>query len=407
MYDVIVAGARCAGAPAAMLFARLGFRVLLLERGRLSSDTLSTLYIHQPGVALLDRWGLRERLAATGCPPITSAVHQVGEVRLAGWGAPVAGVGVAYAPRRTVLDPLLAAAAVAAGAEYRQGCAVTGLLTENGRVTGVRFGPDGTVARARLVIGADGMRSTTATLAGAPITLERPRMTCVYYGFWRGVPAAGFEAYGAPRRWVGCAPTHAGHTLIGAYFPQEEFPLIRGRAGQAYLEAIAATAPGLHRRMASGRLEGRLYGHGAQRNFFRQPGGPGWVLLGDAAHHKDSISADGITDAFRQAQLLADILGPLGPDGLADPASLDAAVHTYAAAQQALLLPRFRVTMTNAGLAPQRRLGALAMIAGDPVLTERFFTGVSGADRPLGIAADPRRPRDNDVLATTGKEVSS
>ncbi|MFI1918360.1 FAD-dependent oxidoreductase [Nocardia sp. NPDC020380] len=404
MYDVIVAGARCAGASSAMLLARRGFRVLMLERGRFPSDTLSTLYIHQPGVALLDRWGLREQLAATGCPPITSALHQVGEVRVQGWGVPVAGVGAAYAPRRIVLDPLLAAAAVEAGVEFREGCAVTGLHTENGRVTGVQCGPDGTVIGARLVIGADGMRSTVAALVGAPILLTRPRMTCIYYGFWSGVEA-GFEAYGAPGRWVGCTPTHGGHTLIGVYFPQDEFPLVRGRALQAYRAAIAATAPDLDRRMAAGRLEGRLYGHGAQRNFFRQPGGHGWVLLGDAAHHKDSISADGITDAFRQAQLLADHVGGLGPEGLADPLVLDAALQRYSIAQHALLLPRFHVTMATARLAPHRRLGALAMIADDPVLTERFFTGLAGADRPLDDRVTLGCPSDNDVLATTGKEV--
>lgn len=402
-YDVIVVGARCAGAPAAMLFARLGFRVLLLERGRFPSDTLSTLFIHQPGVALLDRWGLRERLAATGCPPITSGLQQVGDIRVQGWGTPVAGINVAYAPRRIVLDPLLATAAVEAGAEFREGCSVSGLLTENGRVTGVRFGPDGAVATAHLVIGADGMRSTIATLAGAPTTLEHPRMTCIYYGFWAGVPA-GFEAYGAARRWMGSTPTHDGLTLIGAYFPQEEFAHIRSRADAAFLEALAATAPDLHRRMAAGRQQGRLYGHGAQRNFFRQPTGPGWVLLGDAAHHKDSISADGITDAFRQAQLLADSVGGLGPDGLADPDAQDAALRRYAGTQHAMLLPRFRTTMANARLVPHRRLGALSMIAADPVLTQRYFTGIAGGDRPLGFPTSPRLSRDN-VPATTRKEV--
>lgn len=327
-------------------------------------------------------------------PPITSALYQVGDVRVRGW-AEVAGGDVAYAPRRFVLDPLLAAAAVEAGVEFRDGCSVTGLLTEHGRVAGVRFGPDGASARARLVIGADGMRSTVAALVGAPTTLERPTMTCVYYGFWAGV-AAGFEAYGASRRWVGCVPTHGGHTLIGAYFPQEEFPLIRGRAEQALRAAVAGTAPELHRRMAAGRLDSRIYGHGAQRNFFRQPTGPGWVLLGDAAHHKDSISADGITDALSQAQLLVDKIGGLGPDGLADPDAVDAALHSYAAAQCALLGPRFQVTMASARLVPHRRVRALTMIADDPVLTERYFTAVAGVDRflesvvPLDVCATTR-----------------
>ncbi|WP_069163322.1 NAD(P)/FAD-dependent oxidoreductase [Nocardia altamirensis] len=404
MYDVIVVGARCAGAPAAMLLARKGYRVLLLERARFPADTVSTLYIHQPGVALLDRWGLREPLAATGCPPINSALHQVGDIRIEGWGLPVAGIDVAYAPRRTVLDPLLADAAASAGATFRDGCSVSGLVTEHGRVAGVRLGRDATVVRAPLVVGADGMRSLVAAAACAPTVLEQPRKTCIYYGFWAGVPAR-FEAYGAAGRWVCCAPTHDGRTLVGVYFPQDEFPQIRGRAERAYREAIAATAPDLHRRLLSGRQVGKLYGHGTQRNFFRQPTGPGWVLLGDAAHHKDSISGDGITDAFCQAQLLADSLDGLGPRGLADPAALDAALHRYAVAQQSLLLPRFQATMVSTRLAPHRRLGALAMIAADPVRTTRYFTGVAGVDHAIESLVNPLSPSDSDVLATVGKEV--
>ena len=129
MYDAIVVGARCAGAPTAMLLARRGRRVLLLDRATFPRDTLSTHYIHQSGVARLARWGLLDRLAATGCPPIRRYRFDVGPFALTGSPPPIDGVDAAYSPRRYVLDTLLAEAAAEAGAEVRQGATVTGLLT--------------------------------------------------------------------------------------------------------------------------------------------------------------------------------------------------------------------------------------------------------------------------------------
>lgn len=376
MYDVIVVGARCAGAPVATLLARAGYRVLMLERARFPHDTLSTLYIHQPGVAMLDRWGLLDKVVATGCPPITSALHQVGEVKVEGCSAPVNGIRAAYAPRRYLLDSILADAAVAAGVELREQCGVTDVIFEGGRAVGVRYSSSRAVARARLIIGADGMRSTVADRVKAPIIAEHPSRTCIYYSFWEDVPAR-FEAYGARLRWVGCAPTNDGLTLVGSYFPQSEFDSIRTRAQYAYLGSLSSVAPALHARLRDGKQVERLYGSGAQRNFFRQPVGPGWALIGDAAHHKDSISADGITDAFRQAQLLADCIG----EDLCEEPLMDAALERFGKLQQQLLAERYRTTLSIAQLQPERRLSALAAIASDPAKSERFFTALAGADR--------------------------
>ena len=170
-YDAIVVGARCGGAPTAMLLARKGYRVLLLDRAGFPSDTLSTHYIHQPGIARLARWGLLDRIVASNCPPVRQLLFDVGPFALAGTPPPADGVAEAYAPRRTVLDQILVDAAVAAGAELRPHFSVQELLTDGDRVTGVRGRAAGGVAvteRAHLVIGADGVRSLVARAVQAP-----------------------------------------------------------------------------------------------------------------------------------------------------------------------------------------------------------------------------------------------
>src|SRR3954451_119478 len=125
-YDAIVVGARCAGSPTAMLLARKGYRVLVVDRATFPSDTISTHLVHPPGVAALRRWGLLEQLKATGCPPIDTYSFNFGPFTIS--GAPgTADSPVAYGPRRTVLDKLLVDAASEAGAEVREGFTVSGV----------------------------------------------------------------------------------------------------------------------------------------------------------------------------------------------------------------------------------------------------------------------------------------
>lgn len=376
MYDVIVVGARCAGAPTAMLFARAGYRVLMVDRARFPRDTMSTLYIHQPGVAILQRWGLLGAVAGTGCPPMDRASYQVADVRLEGCSWPVDGISAAYAPRRYLLDRILADAAVAAGAEFREQCTVDDLLFEGDRVVGVtvRTAAGRSEERARLVVGADGMRSKVAALAGIPVVSEDPLLTCAYYTFWSGLPT-GFEVYQSTGRWVGFVPTNDGLTLVGTYFPQSEFDTIRADVQRSYLGNVSAVAPGLEERLAAATQEDRIYGTGEQRNFFRQASGPGWALVGDAGHHKDSITGKGITDAFRQATALTQCVA----DGLQDRPRLDAALGRFARERDALLMDGYQDTLATAELQPRRRLGLLRSIADDPVMIERFFSTVSGA----------------------------
>ncbi|MFF0436256.1 NAD(P)/FAD-dependent oxidoreductase [Streptomyces sp. NPDC004327] len=376
MYDVIVVGARCAGAPTAMLFARAGYRVLMLDRAEFPRDTLSTLYIHQPGVALLRRWGVLDKVIATGCPPVDRAVYEVADIRMEGCSVPVDGFRTAYAPRRHLLDAVLADAAVAAGAEFRQGCAVDAVLSDGDRVAGVRYRTaDGRhhEERARLVVGADGMRSRFATLVDAEVMTEHPPLTCAYYTFYEPFTDR-FELHQAPGRWVGTIPTNDA-TLVAAYFPQSEFERVRRDATSAYREALRDTSPELFGRMEALTPLERLRGTGDQQNFFREPVGPGWALVGDSGHHKDSITARGITDAFRQAQLLVDTIG----DGLEDPEELDQSLAEYADLRDEMLFDPYYATLSVAELqVPADRLDVLRVIAGSQELTDRYFGTLAG-----------------------------
>jgi flavin-dependent dehydrogenase len=380
MFDAIVVGARCAGAPTAMLLARAGYRVLMLDRAAFPSDTLSTHLIHQPGVAALARWGLLETVRASGCPPLDRAVYEVADIRLEGCARGVEGQRAGYAPRRHVLDAILVDAAVAAGVDFRDRTSVTRLLRDDtGRVIGVEGKHRGRSfsERAHLVIGADGMRSTVARLSRARYTVQDPRLTCADYGYWEDVPAA-LELYEKPSSWVAAVPTNDNATLVLAYFPQSRFEEVRTDTRHAYLGQIRTTAPALYERLHGKRRIERLRGTGDQQNFFRQATGPGWALVGDAGHHKDSITARGISDAFLQAETLARRVGDrLG----GDPQQLDQALLDYAEDRDTSLAPAYESTLAVAQLAQhEQRLSLLRAVETDPDLTAIYFDMVAGIE---------------------------
>ncbi|RAQ94171.1 NAD(P)/FAD-dependent oxidoreductase [Thermogemmatispora tikiterensis] len=350
MYDVIVIGARCAGSPTAMLLARKGYRVLLVDKASFPSDHLSTHWIHQPGVACLARWGLRERLAATGCPPITSMTVDLGPFALRGTLPSAGAIAEGYCPRRTVLDKLLVDAAVEAGAELREHCSLQDLLWDGERVSGIAArSAAGTPIReqARIVIGADGVHSLVARQVQAPVYNARPAFQCAYYSYWSGVELSGTEFYPRERRGFGVLPTHQGLTCIVVGWPHEEFHTYRADVEGNFLKTLDL-APALAERVRQGRREERFSGTAELYNFFRRPYGPGWALVGDAGYHKDPITAQGISDAFRDAELVAEAVDA----GLTGSQPLEEALASYEQRRNEAAMPLYEFTCQLAQLEP-------------------------------------------------------
>jgi flavin-dependent dehydrogenase len=344
MYDAIVVGARCAGSPTAMLLARKGHRVLLVDRAGFPSDTLSTHYIHQSGVASLARWDLLERIAAAGAPAIRRYTLDVGPFALHGAPPPIGDVAEAYSLRRSVLDQILVAAAAEAGAEVRERFPVDGLATDGGRVTGIRS--RGETVHARIVVGADGLSSLVARSVDAPVYNDHGTLTCAYYTYWTGVEMEGVELYPRPGRMIVAAPTNDGRVVTIVLWPNRAFHAIRSDIERHFMEALEL-APGLAARIRDATRADRFRGTGRLPNFYRRPHGDGWALVGDAGYHKDPILALGIGDAFRDAELLANAIDA-GLSGRA----LGPALAEYEQRRNDLSAHGFRSTIDFARLEP-------------------------------------------------------
>jgi len=310
MYDAIVVGARCAGSPTAMLLARKGYHVLVVDKSAFPSDIMSTHFIQGGGAEQLQRWGLFDDLGATNCPPIDKVTFYLGGITFSPPPDPAVTVPFTYCPRRTVLDDLLVKAAVRAGAELRESFVVDGLAFDGERVTGMRGHAKGGAAvseQARIVIGADGLHSTVARAVDAPRYNEKPSLTCGYYAYWSGVPLDGAELYLNGHTGMLAFPTNDDQACIAVIRPNSDFAEYR-RDIEGNFDRYLDHAPSLAERVRGGTREERFIGTADVPNFFRKPYGDGWALVGDAGYHKDPITGVGITDAFRDAQLLADAI---------------------------------------------------------------------------------------------------
>jgi len=374
MYDAIVIGARCGGASTAMLLARKGHRVLLVDRAAFPSDIPHGHLIHRGGPARLASWGLLQRVIATGCPPITAMTSDVSEFALAANGLAVEGVPIALGPRRTALDHVLVDAAVEAGAELRAGFSVESLTTDGDRVTGIRGGDRRTGAsvteRATLTIGADGRNSHVARTVSAPEYEQEPSLTCWYFSYWSDVPGDALELHDRHGRVIFAFPTNDGLFAVFVAWPISELSVVRADIERQFLAALDGV-PSLGDRVRAGRRADRFYGATDLRNFLRKPFGPGWALVGDAGCHKDPYLALGITDAFRDAELLANA----AHEGLSGRADLRDALAEYERRRNEATMPDYRMNLERARFTPISTTERLlrSALRGNAEATRQFF----------------------------------
>ncbi|UMG91808.1 NAD(P)/FAD-dependent oxidoreductase [Nocardioides sp. TF02-7] len=385
-HDVVVVGGRCAGSAVARLLAARGHDVVVLERAPLPSDTLSTHNLARGGVVQLARWGLLAGVLADGAP----AVRQV---RFAAGGSTVvrpvkdrAGVDLLLAPRRARLDLLLVRAAADAGAQVRTGVAVTGLLRDGrGRVGGVTARTrDGRVEelRARYVVGADGVRSLTAAAVQAPTVRAFDHHASTYYAYVGGVPWPALEFHVGPRAYAGAFPTHDGLACVWLCRPTSLTGALR-HAGRtrpaAFVRALDELAPDLGARVRAGRLHGPVRGWDSPPNRVRRAHGPGWSLVGDAGYYRDPVTGQGMTDAFRDAELLADALDRVltGTDAEA------AALAAYERERDAALAETLRLTEQMTRFPEPDRFTELAIELGEAV--DREALRLASQPTPNGV----------------------
>ena len=367
-WDVIVVGARVAGAATAMLLARAGLRVLCVDRSRYGADTVSTHALMRGGVLQLQRWGVLDAVADAGTPPVRRTVFHYGAESIGVSIRPSAGVDALYAPRRTVIDALLVDAAHRAGATVEFGAAVAGLARDgDGRVAGVIIedrragvghgagidrdpaaGPmavigsrAGRIERAPLVIGADGRNSLVARTAGAAPGIGGRWSSGYLYGYWADFPSDGYEWFYRPGLTAGAIPTNSGLTcvFVGAH-PDRMEDLVSARPPLAALQLLADPA-GIGQRLRDAvRVEPVRYSRVLPPGYLRPAYGPGWALVGDAGHWLDPISTHGMTAALRDAELLSQAVlsAPMGGP------RLQFALAGYQATRDRLSLPMLRVT---------------------------------------------------------------
>jgi flavin-dependent dehydrogenase len=363
-YDAIVIGARCAGSPTAMLLARNGYRVLLVDKATFPSDTMSTHLVHPPGVAALERWGLLDRLVETDCPPVERYSFDFGPVSVAGSPQPIDGEARAFGPRRTVLDKLLVDGAAEAGAEVREAFTVEEIVTDDGRVTGIRGHSkdgDSVVEKANVVVGADGKHSLLVKAVEPETYNERPSQLAMYYAYWSDLPVAGFETTirAENRRGWAALPTHDGLTCMPFGWPVEEFAANKRDIEGNFFKAIDL-APEFAERVRGAKRESKFVGSAELPGYFRKPFGPGWALVGDAGYHKNPITAMGINDAFRDAELVAGALD----DGFSGRRSFEEGMTSYQQTRDREALPVYEFTFQFAAMEPpppemQQLIGAM------------------------------------------------
>jgi 2-polyprenyl-6-methoxyphenol hydroxylase-like FAD-dependent oxidoreductase len=343
---------------------------------------VSTHVIHAPGIAALHRWGLLEEVTATGCPPVETYSFDFGPFAIRGTPRPRDGFSAAYAPRRTLLDKILVDAAAKAGAEVREAFTVDEVVVEDGAVVGIRgHGEDGSsvVERARVVIGADGRNSHIAKAIQPEQYNEKPMLQWSYYTYWSDLPVDGFEIFIRPDRGWAAVGTNDGLTMLVVGWPHAESSAYKADVEANYLKTLEL-APEFADRVRRATRQERFAG-GSVPNFFRKPFGPGWALVGDAGYNKDPITAQGISDAFSDAELCSTALD----QAFSGAVSFDEAMSAYQRTRDRHAMPIFEFTTQLATLEPppQEMQQLLGAVYGNQDAMDDFASITAGTVSPM------------------------
>jgi len=306
-FDVVVVGARCAGAATAMLLAEAGLRVLAVDRQAYGSDTLSTHALMRPAVMQLSRWGLLDSVIRSGAPVIRSSTFHYGDEEVPVPIRPEPGIPGLIAPRRTVLDRVLVDAARDAGAMVLHDTTVHELTFDShGRVRGVVVADArGQIAKvaADLVIGADGFGSFVARRVGAP-TLVTGRASVAHVFGYAAAPKDlhGYHWYFGVNAAAALIPTNDGLACFVVSIPTSQFDSgFRADLVTHGQLKLATLAPELGTHGLAASVE-RLKAFRGAPGRLRQAYGPGWLLVGDAGFFRDPLTSHGISDALRDAE---------------------------------------------------------------------------------------------------------
>ncbi len=389
MYDVVIVGSRCAGASLAMLLARSGHRVALVDRASFPSDTMSTHFLWQRGAARLQAWGLLDALESRGCAPIDQITFDVGPVQLSGIGPPVGGVHRTYCPRRTVLDGLLVDAATSAGAELIDRFTVDDVVWSDGRVTGVvgHHTPGRQITlQSKVVVGADGRQSKIGRSVQAQTYRQHGSKTGVRYSYWSGLQHLGASFHARHGRLVLVWPTNDQLTCLYVGTSVDEFRATRHKVESHFLDSISFV-PGLRDATSAGERTHRFVGTDDLPNGYRCSAGPGWALVGDAGHHKDPSTGMGMSDAFVAAETLASAIHA----GLNGVVPMDTALARYQQERDSVTADGLQVALSTARLAPlsTRHEQFYRRAADDHELSERVFGVLGGTLRAADVFASP------------------
>jgi 2-polyprenyl-6-methoxyphenol hydroxylase-like FAD-dependent oxidoreductase len=334
-----------------MLLARQGHKVLLVDRGTFPSDIPHGHFIYRGGPRRLKAWGLLDNILASGCPPVSKMILDMGAFPITGKDLVVDGVAMGCAPRRRVLDKILVDAAVEAGAELREQFSVEAFINDSNRMTGIRGrdtrGGGAAVEHGRIIIGADGRNSRLAQTVQAPVYEAAPTILCYYFSYWSEALCDALEVYVRNNRLILAFPTHDEMTAIFMGWPIEEFHQVRSDIEGNFMKVLDLV-PNLAERVRAGRREERFYGSADLPNFFRKPFGPGWALVGDAGHHKDPYLALGIADALRDAELLANAVH----EGLCGIHTMDEALAGYEKGRNEMAMADYHENLARARFTP-------------------------------------------------------